>query len=150
MRRHPVEHDVDVFGARRAAREVAEAVGFSRVGCVEIVIVASELASNILKYGVRGSVQIEIVDDPARGEGLRITAFDEGAPFQNFDGALRDGFDDTGPIDVLKLGRRGGIGAGLGAVRRLTDEIGWAPTSNGKRVWAVRFRERPRDRVRGS
>jgi hypothetical protein len=39
---------------------------------------------------------------------------------------------------------RGGIGAGLGAVARLSDDLGWAPAPGGKQVWAIRYARRAR------
>lgn len=138
-----LEHDQDSYPVQLEARRLAERVGFARRDATEIAIAASELASNVLKYGVRGSVMLEIIDDPARGPGIRITAFDEGPPFADFEGALRDGYDDRGPLDAGTFAGRRGFGVGLGAVLRFSDACGWAPEERGKRVWAVRFVRRP-------
>ena len=113
---HRVAHATDAFVVRRAAIELAGLCGFSRVECVEIAIAASELTTNIVKYGVRGRVRIEPVDDAARGPGIRVLAFDEGPPFRDFAEATRDGYGDDGPVNPSRLIGRGGIGAGLGAV----------------------------------
>jgi anti-sigma regulatory factor (Ser/Thr protein kinase) len=134
-----VADDEDPFPVQREARELAERAGFSRRAAVEIAIVASELASNILKYGVRGAVVIEAVDDPEHGPGVRVTAFDEGPPFTDFALAQHDGHDQQGALDPAAYAGRRGFGAGLGAVRRLSDACGWALEAHGKRVWAVRF-----------
>lgn len=139
-----MEHNADVLTVQRAARDLARDQGFSERDAIELSIVASELATNIVKYGVRGSVRLDAIDDPEKGAGVRLVAFDRGPPFNNFDMALRDGCDDKGPLDPATLHNRGGIGAGLGAVARLSDEIGWAPTRDGKEVWALRFAKRPR------
>lgn len=146
MREQRVEHENDGFVVRRAALDFARQHGFSRVECVEIAIAASELTSNIVKYGVRGSVRMEVVDDPQRGRGVRVIAFDRGPPFRDFEQAVKDGFDDDGPVDPMTLLRRGGLGAGLGAVQRFSDELGWAPEEggSGKRVWMTRYRKRSR------
>lgn len=143
-RRHAVEQEIDVIIARQAAQRLARELGFTRIHCVEVAIVASELASNIVKYGVRGSVVVEAVDHPERGIGVRITAIDCGPPFNDFEMALRDGFDDKGPLDPFKLAKRRGLGTGLGAVKRLSDELGLEPAEGGKRVWAIRYAARPR------
>lgn len=139
-----LEHDGDSFPVQHEARALAERVGFARRDATEIAIAASELASNVLKYGVRGSVVIEVIDHPARGPGVRVTAFDEGPLFSDFEGALRDGHDEHGPLDPGTLVGRRGFGVGLGAVLRFSDACGWAPEERGKRVWAVRFLHRPR------
>jgi anti-sigma regulatory factor (Ser/Thr protein kinase) len=149
-REHAVTDESDVAAARVAARELAAELGFPRVRCHEMAVVASELASNIVKYGVRGALRVEEVIDAERGRGIRITAVDEGPPFHDFAMACRDGFDDKGPLPPALLVRRRGIGAGLGAVQRLSDEMGWERTEGGKRIWATRYLAPPRGTVRGS
>jgi anti-sigma regulatory factor (Ser/Thr protein kinase) len=144
MREHPVEHHADVITVQRAARDFARALGFAVRESIEISIVASELASNIVKYGVRGSVRLDAVNDPEKGAGVRLIAFDRGPAFHDFDMALRDGCDDKGRIEPASFIGRGGIGAGLGAVARLSDELGWEPDRAGKRVWAIRYAKRPK------
>jgi anti-sigma regulatory factor (Ser/Thr protein kinase) len=146
-RRHAVQHPVDSFEARRSAMELAQQIGFDRRACVEIAIATSELAVNIAKYGRRGHVTLSAVDDPRRGPGIAIVASDQGPPSRDFQMALRDGCDDEGPLLPEELSGRHGLGAGLGAVARFTDELGWQPTPEGKEVRAVRFRDRAgRDR----
>jgi anti-sigma regulatory factor (Ser/Thr protein kinase) len=142
-RRHSIRHPVDSFAARRSAMELAREIGFDRLACVEIAIATSELAVNIAKYGVRGHVTLALVDDPCHGPGIEIVASDQGPPFRDFEMALRDGCDEDGPLDPEKLLGRHGLGAGLGAVARFTDELGWQPTTQGKEVRAVRYRARP-------
>jgi anti-sigma regulatory factor (Ser/Thr protein kinase) len=136
-----VTHSADVHTVQHVTREVAEALGFEKVSSNELAIVGSELASNIIKYGVRGHVRIEELLSPVLG--LCIAAHDHGPPFRNFQLALRDGFSDVGPLDPTTVLRRGGIGAGLGAVKRFSDFVAWEITPSGKRVWATRFLVRP-------
>ncbi|APR76457.1 Hypothetical protein A7982_01804 [Minicystis rosea] len=138
-----VERDEDPFPVQHEARALASRFGFARRDATEIAIAASELASNVLKYGVRGMVVIEAVHHPTRGLGVRLTAFDEGPPFVAFEDALRDGCDARGPLDPAAFAGRRGFGTGLGTVQRFTDLCGWAPEARGKRVWALRFLERP-------
>lgn len=134
-----IEHPVDVFAAQQLARRSAQAMGFSATACAELMIVASELSSNILKYGQRGSVRVDPVDDPERGLGVRLVASDEGRPFKSFETAQRDGFNDDGPLDAAALIARKGTASGLGAVRRLTHELTWEPLPVGKAVIATRY-----------
>lgn len=138
-----VAHDGDTFAVQQAALKLAAELGFARRCAVEIAIVASELTSNILKYGASGSVALDPVDDTRRGPGLRITARDQGPPFVDFERALRDGCDAAGRLEPSAFAGRRGIGSGLGAVRRFSDDLGWSPEPGGKRVWAVRYRGRP-------
>jgi anti-sigma regulatory factor (Ser/Thr protein kinase) len=123
--------------------ELAREIGFDRRACVELAIATSELAVNIAKYGVRGHVTLEIVDDPRHGRGIAIVASDSGPPFRNFAMALKDGCDDSGPLPQHELRGRRGLGAGLGAVSRFTHELTWEPTAEGKNVRAVRYLGRP-------
>ena len=143
VRRHRVEHPVDAFAARRSAMDLAGELGFERLACLEIAIATSELASNIAKYGVRGHITLEAIDDPRHGPGIVIVASDCGPPFHDFELAKKDGFDDEGPLSLRWVVDRHGLGAGLGAVTRFTDELGWEPTAEGKRVRAVRYLARP-------
>jgi anti-sigma regulatory factor (Ser/Thr protein kinase) len=154
-----VERDADVIAAQVDARNIAIAIGFSRREATEIAIVTTELCTNALKYGVRGNVVIEAVDDPSHGAGVRVTVFDEGPPFADFEAATRDRFDERGPIDPATYAKRRGIGGGLGAVSRFSDAYGWAPVAlcppsphagpaphherRRKYVWAVRWLDRP-------
>jgi anti-sigma regulatory factor (Ser/Thr protein kinase) len=135
----PLTHPADVVLSARLTRQFAAACGFPSRASTELGIVAAELSSNVLKYGVRGHLVLDEITHERRGSGLSVAAVDEGPPFHDFEGALRDGFDEHGPIDPAKLVGRGGIGAGLGAARRLTHEIGWEPLAQGKRVWTIRF-----------
>lgn len=136
-----IENDFDVYAVQRAARRLAARLGFAKEECVEVAIAASELTSNIRKYGgASGLVVLEVVDDPARGPGIRVTASDRGPPFRDFELAVRDGCDDTGPLDPASLAHRKGIGKGLGAVKRFSDALGWRPCPEGKEVWFVRYR----------
>lgn len=126
-------HDVDLL--RAEARRVAIALGHDRRASVEIAIVAVELATNVLKYGVEG--RIEITDT---GDAIEIEAWDRGPPFRDFALAQRDDHDDHGPIDPMTVARRGGFGGGLGAVVRLTASVSVSHHGPWKCVRAIRRR----------
>ncbi len=131
---------LDVMVARRLVRELASGVGFRSREAVELSIVASELGSNILKYGVRGALAYgPLAVDSARGAGVVLVARDVGPPFRNLELALQDGCDDAGPLDPILLLRRRGIGGGLGAVQRLTHTFCVRPLDLGKEIRVERF-----------
>jgi anti-sigma regulatory factor (Ser/Thr protein kinase) len=138
-----VSSDGDTYSVQQAALKLAVELRFPRRDAVEVAIVASELTSNILKYGVRGSVALDAVDDTRRGPGIRVTASDEGAPFADFERVLADGCDAAGKLQPSDYAGRRGIGSGLGAVQRFSDDLGWTTQPGGKQVWAVRYRRRP-------
>lgn len=136
--------------ARSATRSLATALGFDRRAAAELTIVASELATNIIKYGIRGQLTISGVHDEERGPGLRIVAEDCGPPLYNLSWALLDGCDDQGPIDPHKLYGRRGLGTGLGAVVRLTDGLEYVEAPPLKRLQVVRYLARDPWGQRGS
>jgi serine/threonine-protein kinase RsbT len=146
LRCFDVRHAVDLYAPRRAVRDLATTLGFSSSDSQELAIVVSELVSNILKYGVRGAIGFVPVESHAYGAGILIVARDEGPPFHNLELALRDGFNDRGPIDPVALFKRSGIGAGMGAIVRLTDEFQLGTVPNGKEIRVARYRLRPRRR----
>jgi anti-sigma regulatory factor (Ser/Thr protein kinase) len=146
MRTCEIREEIDVFSARRAARELSEELGFDKIEREEIAIVASELASNIVKYGVHGVIELDEARDPVLGRGIILRARDYGPPFHDMQMALQDGCDDRGPLDPATLFRRKGIGGGLGAVIRFTDSFACQPEEQGKSVIVIRYRKRPKRR----
>ena len=139
-----VREHVDAYAARRGVRALARDIGFSKVGIQELEIVVSELCSNIVKYGVRGSIELGRIRDATLGPGLAIDAHDLGPPFHDLSLALQDGCSDRGPIDPGTLLTRRGLGTGLGAVARLTDSLDVTPEPGGKLIRVRRFLHRPR------
>jgi len=136
---YPVRASHDVIIARAAVRRHASVMGFDRVPTAEMVIVASELASNVLRHGNGGWLEVERSDSPTQGIALILTARDFGPPFADFDRAVRDRSTDLGTIPPEAIYGRPGIGRGLGAVQRFCDALGTEPLSDGKRVVAVRY-----------
>lgn len=133
-----------MFAARWAVQRFAREVGFSATSRTELAIVVSELATNILKYGGGGgAIELRRIVDATAGAGLEIVAEDQGPPLADLARAMRDGWDDRGPLDPSHV-RRGGIGAGLGAVRRLTDFFEYRPGGARKSFRVIRFLHRPR------
>jgi anti-sigma regulatory factor (Ser/Thr protein kinase) len=134
----PVRTRDEIDFVRSEVRGIAAACGFDLRGSTEIAIVAVELATNILKYGIHGWIELGKTE-----EGIEIVAWDHGPPFRDFHLALEDDHDDRGKIDPMTLPRRGGFGGGLGAVRRLTDALECTQHGPRKCVRAVRRLRRP-------
>jgi serine/threonine-protein kinase RsbT len=136
---HPVRGQADVVVARRAAQRLGLQVGLSQRHATEIAIVVSELATNIVKYGVRGELafawQPAVPGMPAT---FTVVAKDVGPPIHDLESALADGCDDRGPIDPALMPGRGGLGSGLGAVVRLADRFECRQDAGGKEI-TVRF-----------
>ena len=108
-----------VAEARRRAVAVAQGIGFGETAAGRVAIVVTELATNIVKYGVPGELLLGTYED-ATGTGVEVLAIDKGPGLSNPGAALRDGHS-TG----------GSAGTGLGAVRRLSNAFDLA-SSPGK------------------
>ena len=147
MPRYPLRDRLDLFQVQRAAKRLAADVGFGHHAREELAIVASELSSNALKYGKGGVLELSDLEDE-HGRGMILIAHDSGPPFRNLDMALKDGFDDDGPIDPATILKRGGMGSGLGAIIRLTHSFRVESEPHGKRVIAIRYLRRPSTRSR--
>lgn len=93
--------------ARRAAINVATALGFDETLTGQVAIVATELATNLARHAVGGALHIAVV----RNE-LQLVAIDRGPGILRMSDALRDGHS-TG----------GSAGSGLGAVLRLATSF---------------------------
>lgn len=101
-----VAESSQVAEARRAAISQAHGQGFGEQDTGRVAIVATELATNLLKYGGGGALVIGSFDDET-GSGMEFLALDRGAGMQDVDAAMRDGYSASGSL-----------GMGLGAVRR--------------------------------
>ena len=106
MIRVAVTEASQVAEARRRATGVAEALGFDGTAAGRAAIVATELATNLVKYATGGEMLIGAYED-VTGTGVEILALDRGTGIADIADALRDGHS-TG----------GSPGTGLGAVRR--------------------------------
>lgn len=139
-RKFPVRAMGDVLIVRKRAQDLGVEYGMGSRRATEMAIAVSELATNIVKYGVQG--EVVLVTDPGIGRngGIRVIARDEGPPIRNLEVALQDGYDDTGPIDPTLVLRRGGLGTGLGAVLRFASLFEYQPEEKGKAIVVTFFR----------
>jgi anti-sigma regulatory factor (Ser/Thr protein kinase) len=133
VRTYPVCEWSDVAIARHQARRLAREHGLDPRQAGEVAIVVSELASNIVKYGVRGEIALHL----AAPGGVTVVARDVGPPIRDLPTAMLDGHDDRGPIDPAALAGRGGLGTGLGAVARLADRVEIRQQEAGKQIIAT-------------
>ena len=101
----PVVDDSAVAAARRQALAAGSAVGLDDVRRGELAIVATELATNLIKHSGGGRLLVG-----AREGHVDLLALDLGAGMADVERCLADGFSSAGTS-----------GNGLGAVRRLTQ-----------------------------
>jgi anti-sigma regulatory factor (Ser/Thr protein kinase) len=95
---------------RRRAVELGERVGLGEDRVGELAIVATEVATNLVKYAEQGVVLLRVLrllrdDEPA---GVELVALDEGPGVRDVHALFEDGTSSSGSL-----------GIGLGAVRRL-------------------------------
>ena len=105
----PVVDRSQVAAARQAARAAADGAGFTETDAHRVGIVATELASNIVKHaGQGGQLLLRVSRSPAPE--IEIVALDRGPGMPDVLRSMSDGYSTAGSP-----------GTGLGAVRRLTD-----------------------------
>jgi anti-sigma regulatory factor (Ser/Thr protein kinase) len=99
----------EVAEARRAAAGLARRKGLPQDVEARIALVATELATNLLKHADQGAVAINEFAD-ADGSGVELLALDKGPGMVDIARCLVDGFSTAGSP-----------GNGLGAVARVAD-----------------------------
>jgi anti-sigma regulatory factor (Ser/Thr protein kinase) len=98
-----------VAEARRLACQGAAQQGFCESDIGRIAIIATELATNLVKHAGGGEIVIGSFDD-CEGKGLELLALDKGPGISDVQKALSDGHSTAGSA-----------GTGLGAARRAAD-----------------------------
>jgi serine/threonine-protein kinase RsbT len=106
-----VATDADVVTARQRGREIAVRIGFSPTDATLLATAISEMARNIVKFAVRGQIQIRDATGDGRA-GVSVVVRDVGPGIPDLDEAMSDGFSTYN-----------GLGLGLPGARRLMDEF---------------------------
>lgn len=126
--------DSDVAVVQAAALQLARKTGFDKKGSWEFAIAASEAATNILKYATEGEILLR-----ASGGCLELQALDRGPGIEDVEAMVRDGCSENRDLAEDRIiVRRRGLGLGLGAIRRLTDELSISARSGGGTVLVAR------------
>lgn len=123
-----VDDATAVGEARRRAVAVATLLHFGELRTGQVALVATELATNLLKHGGGGRF---LLGDA--GERIDMLALDRGRGMNDIGACLADGYSTAGTP-----------GTGLGAVRRLADHFEVASwPAQGTAVLASVAREKP-------
>ncbi|MCX4703510.1 SpoIIE family protein phosphatase [Streptomyces sp. NBC_01352] len=112
----PVHDSTRVRDARVAAEHAAALAGLDEPRTAAAALVATELATNLLKHAGGGRMLVDLVAPPTPSDGaclVQIAAIDHGPGMADVSAALRDGFSTTRSL-----------GAGLGTCRRIADGFG--------------------------
>ena len=100
----------EVGEVRRFALRAAEQLGFNETRAGEVAIVATELATNLMRHA-GGGVIIGRVYQNGGGGTLELLSLDKGPGIRDVSLAMQDGYSTSS----------GGSGTGLGAMSRLSD-----------------------------
>ena len=101
-----VRDQSQVSETRRRATEMAERQGFGDTDSGRVALVATELATNILKHGNGGQILVGTFGQGA-DSGIELIALDKGGGIPNVVASMADGYSTAGTA-----------GKGLGAVMR--------------------------------
>jgi anti-sigma regulatory factor (Ser/Thr protein kinase) len=121
-----VEEQSQVAAVRRAAASMAAGLGLSEQLQAEAAIVATEMATNLLRHAGGGEVVLrpsEIFPDV-----MEVIAWDRGPGMSDVAGSRRDGVSTVG-----------GAGTGLGAIGRLSSTFDLQSTPGRGTVLAARI-----------
>lgn len=107
-----VDSHYDVIKARERAAELAEEIGFSKVGASVVALVVTELARNIVLHaGASGKIHLATISEDGR-RGIQVEASDNGHGICNVADAL---------LERNKPSK--GLGSGLASVTRLMNDF---------------------------
>jgi anti-sigma regulatory factor (Ser/Thr protein kinase) len=126
----PLDDRSRVGEARRVAGRLAAEVGLSEAARSDVGIVATELATNVLRHAERGTLVLRRLG--GAGGGIELVCLDAGPGMRDPVACLADGYSSAGSM-----------GTGLGAMRRLAHgfDLYSAPgrgTAIVTRFWARR------------
>jgi anti-sigma regulatory factor (Ser/Thr protein kinase) len=101
-----VDDATGVGEARRTAQSLARRLGMDDTAAGHAALVATEMATNVLKHGRRGEILVRAAWDVSRAA-VDVVALDKGPGMANLGQSLSDGFSTSATP-----------GTGLGAIRR--------------------------------
>lgn len=127
MHRHliiPITEDSQIGEARRAAARLADEAKFNSTDSGRVSIIATELATNLVRHSAAGGELLALAHHFAGEQSIEIITVDRGPGMTDLDRCLQDGYSTAGTA-----------GNGLGAVRRLSDEMDVHSSSDGTVIW---------------
>jgi anti-sigma regulatory factor (Ser/Thr protein kinase) len=126
-----VQEQSQIAEARRRAVAVAGSLGASETVTGNVSIVATELATNLVRHAQGGEVLVQPWKD-AEGSGIELLALDRGRGMDDVAACFADGYSTAGTP-----------GTGLGAIKRLASYVDiWSRPGTGTAL-LVRMRMAP-------
>jgi serine/threonine-protein kinase RsbT len=133
---YPVRSSEELPWLQRELRALAARAGFRRREQWAIATAATEAVTNMLKYAGGGVLTVRA---RAAWPWLELEAADHGPGITDLAHALEDGVSEGArPEEVPDLRRRRGLGLGLGAIRRLMDEVEIRAAADGGTILLAR------------
>ena len=118
----PILDASSVGDARRTALLMAQRLGFSEKRAGDLALLTTEVSRNVLLHGQGGQIVFSGMRS-AEGPVARVLALDKGPGIPNIAEAMRDGFSTAGTM-----------GAGMGAMKRMADNLEIFTGKNGTMV----------------
>ncbi|HEY9154428.1 MAG TPA: hypothetical protein VIM69_04815, partial [Opitutaceae bacterium] len=72
-----IQREQDAFAAKTALRNFTRIVGFSEQENEELLLVVSELASNLIKHAHGGQLAFKILEETGNRKGIEIESTDD-------------------------------------------------------------------------
>ena len=105
----PIDNEVAIY----IVRDILVEAGFRAVDEFTVATAASELATNILRYAGKGTLEISVIRNPGGSVGAELFASDSGPGIDDLDAAMHDHHSST----------QNSLGSGLPGVKRMMDEF---------------------------
>ncbi len=127
--RFPIDDPSRVAEVRRFASTIAQKEALDNAACANAEVVATEIATNLVKHATQGEIHIAGLSESGRA-GIEFLSIDRGPGMSNIDQCIKDGFSSAGSS-----------GTGLGAIVRLSHEFdAYSKPDKGtvlvSRIWA--------------
>lgn len=137
--RFEISTEVDSVWCSRMCADAAAGIGFGGREIGAIAIAVSELVTNALKFAGGGTLSLRAITSPRNG--IEIVVEDHGPGIDDPAAARVDGYSEGHLLEPEDYAHRTrGLGAGLGAVTRLMDEVEIeSPQGGGARVVARKW-----------
>jgi len=137
MEEIPIRKRSDEEEAVRAVLCAAEETGMDKIRAMSLATAVVELVTNALIHAGGGTVTVRRIRDE-RCEGVEVTVADRGPGIEDVALALQDGHSTAG-----------GLGVGLGGVRRMVDHFEVRTRKGGGTLITIRQCAEKRDGITG-
>lgn len=105
----PVDNEVVIY----IVRDILAEAGFKLVDEFAAATAASELATNILRYAGKGTLEVSVIRNAEGVTGIELFAADSGPGISDLHAAMQDHLSTT----------KNSLGSGLPGVKRMMDDF---------------------------